>query len=82
MVLGIALTSGYTNCQSLMTIVAAMMIMLYVGTMDDIIGLSAKFRLIIEIGVVALLIFTNNIFINNFDGLWGFYHIRSILPYH
>ena len=77
MVLGIALTSGYTNCQSLMTIVAAMMIMLYVGTMDDIIGLSAKFRLIIEIGVVALLIFTNNIFINNFDGLWGFYHIHS-----
>lgn len=71
-VLGVALTSGYTNCQSLMTIVAAMMIMLYVGTMDDIVGLSAKFRLTVEIGVVALLIFVNNQYINNFDGLWGY----------
>lgn len=77
MVLGIALTSGYTNCQPLMTIVAAMMIMLYVGTMDDIMGLSAKLRFIVEIGIVALLIFTNDIVINNFDALWGFHHIGT-----
>lgn len=74
-VLGIALTSGYTNCQSLMTIVAAMMIMLYVGTMDDVMGLSAKLRFIVEIGVVALLMFTNEIMIDNFDGLWGYHQI-------
>lgn len=73
-VLGVALTSGYTNCQSLMTIVAAMMIMLYVGTMDDIVGLSAKFRLLVEIGVTTLLIFVNSLSINNFGGLWG-YHL-------
>lgn len=78
-VLGIALTSGYTNCLSLMSIVAAMMIMLYVGTMDDIMGLSPKLRFIVEIGVIGLLIFVNDKYINNFDGLWGLYEIAPII---
>lgn len=78
-VLGIALTSGYTNCLSLMSIVAAMMIMLYVGTMDDIMGLSPKLRFIVEIGVIGLLIFANDKYINNFDGLWGLYEIAPII---
>ena len=77
MVIGVALTCGYTNCQSLMVIVAAMMIMLYVGTMDDIVGLSARLRFIVEIGVTSLLIFTTDLHINNLDGLWGWYVIGA-----
>lgn len=76
-VLGVALTSGYTNCQSLMTIIAAMMIMLYVGTMDDIVGLSARLRFLVEIGVASLLIFATDLCIDNFDGLWGYYVIGA-----
>ncbi|MBQ2784054.1 MAG: undecaprenyl/decaprenyl-phosphate alpha-N-acetylglucosaminyl 1-phosphate transferase [Alistipes sp.] len=74
-VLGIVLTSGYTDCMSLMTIIAAMLIMLYTGTMDDIMGLSARLRLLLEIGVVGLLIFTNDMAIDNFHGLWGLFQI-------
>ena len=74
-VLGIALTSSYMDCKQIMTIVAAMMIMLYVGTMDDIMNLSAKLRFLVETGVVVLLIFSDNTFIDNFNGLWGWYII-------
>lgn len=77
MVLGIVLTSGYTECMSLMTIIAAMLIMLYTGTMDDIMGLTARLRLILEIGVTGLLIFTTDMSIDNFHGLWGLYHIPA-----
>lgn len=70
-VLGIALASTYISCTSLMTIVAAMMIMLYTGTMDDLLDLSALLRFAVEIGVVLLLIYANDISINDFNGLWG-----------
>lgn len=76
-VLGIVLTSGYTECMSLMTIIAAMLIMLYTGTMDDIMGLTARLRLLLEVGVVGLLIFTNDMSIDNFHGLWGLYEIPA-----
>lgn len=70
-VLGLALTSTYTNCSSLITIIAALMIMLYVGTMDDIVNLSAKIRFIIEIGVVLMLIYSTDRSIDDLHGLWG-----------
>ena len=50
---------------------AVMMIMLYVGTIDDILNLSPKLRLIIEIAVIGLLIFVTDGSINNFFGMWG-----------
>ena len=70
-VLGISLTSTYVNCSSLMTVVAALMIMLYTGTMDDIVDLSPMLRFAVEIGVVLLIIYACNISIDNFHGLWG-----------
>ncbi|MBR6648143.1 MAG: undecaprenyl/decaprenyl-phosphate alpha-N-acetylglucosaminyl 1-phosphate transferase, partial [Bacteroidaceae bacterium] len=48
---------------------AVMMIMLYVGTIDDILNLSPKLRLIIEIAVIGLLIFVTDGSINNFFGM-------------
>lgn len=50
---------------------AVMMIMLYVGTIDDILNLSPKLRFIIEIAVIGLLIFVTDGSINNFFGTWG-----------
>ena len=74
-VLGVALTSTYVSCSSLMTIVAAMMIMLYTGSMDDVLDLSATLRFLIEIGVVTLIIYANNTSIDSFHGLWGYYNM-------
>lgn len=49
----------------------AMVIMLYTGTIDDILDLSPYTRFIIEIAIVAFVIFINNNGINCFWGLWG-----------
>lgn len=70
-IIGLCFTSGYVASASLMPIIAAMLIMLYIGTIDDIVNLSAKKRFIMEIGVILLLIFTNNMLIDDFHGLWG-----------
>lgn len=54
---------------------AAMSIMLYTGTIDDILDLSPKLRFAIEIAVVALLMVITSHSVNNFFGLWGVYDI-------
>ena len=67
------------DVSNLFAMVCVMVIMLYVGTMDDIIGLTPKIRFIIEIIVVLLLIYCNNYSIDNFHGLWGIYAIPNWL---
>ena len=52
-------------------LICIMMIMLYVGVMDDILGLSPYLRLLIEILVVLALIYTTGFAIDDFHGLWG-----------
>ncbi len=52
-------------------LISAMVIMLYVGTIDDILDLSPYTRFAIEIAVVAFIMYVNNNGINNFWGLWG-----------
>ncbi len=59
----------------LMPILAAVVVMLYVGTMDDIIGLTPKDRFIIEGLAVLGLIFASRGCIDNFHGLWGIWKI-------
>ena len=70
-IIGLAFTSGELSNTSLTPIIAAMMIMLYTGIMDDIIDLTARTRFLFEIGVIALLIFTQGMLIDDFHGLWG-----------
>lgn len=50
---------------------AVMSIMLYIGTIDDILDLSPKLRFLIEISVIVLLMVVTHHSINNFFGLWG-----------
>ena len=63
------------NISNMFAMICVMTIMLYVGTMDDIIGLTPSLRFLIEIIVVLLLIYCNDYSINNFHGLWGIYEI-------
>ena len=52
-------------------LICIMMIMLYIGVMDDILGLSPCLRLLIEILVVLALIYTTGFAVDDFHGLWG-----------
>ncbi len=59
------------DISNMFAIICVMSIMLYLGMMDDILGLSPRLRFFVEILVVLLLIFCNDYSINNFHGLWG-----------
>lgn len=59
------------NASTLFTIMGVMIIMLYIGTIDDILSLSPYLRFLIEIIVILALIYCNNYSLNDFHGLWG-----------
>lgn len=75
MIVAFATAGVFYNVSNMFAMICVMSIMLYVGTIDDIIGLTPRTRFFIEIIVVLLLICANDYSINNFHGLWGIYEI-------
>lgn len=71
MVVAMTITRLTFDTNSLFAIMGVMTIMLYTGTMDDILSLTPTTRFFIEILVVLLLIYINNYSLNDFHGLWG-----------
>ena len=63
------------DCSDLFTIVLAMSIMLYIGTIDDMMDLSPRLRFFVEIGLALMLMYTCGYSINDFHGLWGFFEV-------
>ncbi len=59
------------DCSNLFTIIMAMSVMLYIGTIDDIMELSPTVRFLIEIGVALMLMYTCGYSIDYLHGLWG-----------
>ncbi len=58
---------------SLLPVMLCCSIMLYVGSLDDILGLTAKSRLVIEVLTMLLLIFGSGLCVDSLHGLWGIY---------
>ena len=71
--LGIACT--ITDLTLIFPIVLMMATMLYIGSMDDMVGLSPISRIIMEIFAVLVLIYGSGMCIDNFNSLWGIYQI-------
>lgn len=65
-----------TNVNNMPAVIVAVVVIMFVGLVDDIRGLSPKIRFLIEILIVLYLIYATGNQINNFHGLWGV----SILP--
>ncbi len=55
----------------MMPVLGAMVVMLYIGAMDDIMGLTPRARFVIEIVTILGLIFASGGCIDTFHGLWG-----------
>lgn len=62
--------SGFQSIPTLPIILCAS-VMLYVGSLDDILGLTPKSRLVIEVLVVLGLIFSSDMCVDSLHGLWG-----------
>ena len=70
-VVGLCYFKTMLSYTSLFSTLGAMVIMLYVGTIDDIRNIPPWLRLVIEVIVAALLIYGTHFSICNFQGLWG-----------
>lgn len=71
MLLAFAFAGVFNDITGMFPLLCLMSIMLYVGSIDDIIGMSPKSRLIIEILLVLFLIYSTGSSIDDFHGLWG-----------
>lgn len=58
---------------------AAMTVMVLVGTCDDIRDLSASLRFLIEIALVSGFIFFTGVYINDLHGLWGIHDLPPLV---
>lgn len=69
------------DINNMLPILCAMTIMLFIGTLDDIIGLSPNKRIVVEAIVFTLLLCSNHYSIDSFHGLWGIYQIPLWISY-
>ncbi len=75
LIAGLGCVSLFYDCTELFIVVIAMTVMLYTGTLDDILNLTPASRLLIEIGTVSFLICAGGYSLNDFHGLWGIQEI-------
>ena len=54
-----------------MPVMLAMMLMLYVGSLDDILDMKANMRLFLETLIIIAMIYSSGYCIDSFHGLWG-----------
>ncbi|MCH5329574.1 MAG: undecaprenyl/decaprenyl-phosphate alpha-N-acetylglucosaminyl 1-phosphate transferase [Alistipes sp.] len=74
-VVGMGCTVPFCDCNRLITIFALLTIMLYTGTMDDIIGLTPRLRFAIETALAIAAIFIGGYIVSGLHGLWGIYSL-------
>lgn len=70
-VVGAGVTSMFFNTYALFTCVVALTVMMYVGMLDDMVGLSPIVRIVLEIAVIAFVVKMDLTNINDFHGLFG-----------
>ena len=68
---GTLLASCIWDCDSVLPILLAMSMMLYIGAIDDIIDLTPRNRIIIEVLAILGIIFSDGACIDSLHGLWG-----------
>lgn len=76
-IIGLCCSQTMFNRSDVFLLISAMLIMLYVGTIDDILNLSPYTRFFIEILIVLWLMYVNEASINSLWGLWG---VDALLP--
>lgn len=79
--IGLCSSQAMFSSANTFMLISAMLVMLYVGTIDDIIDLSPTIRFAIEIIVIAWLMYASDSSINCFWGLWDVSTIPQWVAY-
>jgi len=77
-IVGLCFFKTTINYVDLFSTICAMMIMLYVGSIDDILDIPALVRLLLEIIVSLLIIYGTRSYMSNFQGVIGIDHVGLI----
>ena len=80
-VVGAGFTSMFFNSNALFPSVVAITVMLYIGLADDIIGLTAHIRLLLEIAIIGFVVWMYQTNMNDFHGLFGIHDLPPYLAY-
>ena len=70
-VVGAGVTSMFFNSHALFTSIVAITVMMYIGVLDDMLGLSPNLRLVLELGFVAFVAWMDQVNINDLHGVFG-----------
>lgn len=76
-VVGLCYFKTMMSYTSLFAVLGAMIVMLYVGMMDDLLTIKPWVRLTVETVVALLLIYGTRFTICNFQGIWGIDHLPT-----
>lgn len=74
-VMGAGVTSTFFNTYALFTCIITLTMMMYIGMLDDMIGLSPVLRLVLEIAMIAFIVKMDQTNINDFHGLFGIHKL-------
>ena len=77
--LGTVCSCAVTDCSPLFVIFGCMLTMAYVGALDDVLDISPKVRLVMQIFTALILIYISGLSLNNFHGLWGIYELPEVI---
>lgn len=70
-VVGVLAAHTIVSCSELFVVLACMMIMTYVGALDDVLDISPLVRLVAEVAVIFILMNIGGYALDNFHGMWG-----------
>lgn len=69
----------FTEVKSLLPVMLACMVMLYIGSIDDVLGICAGLRAFIEALTIVGLVYGSGMCIDSFHGLWGIHSFSWFL---
>lgn len=69
------------DCTCILATEAAMVVMLVLGTTDDLKGLSPAVRFAVQIAVALMLMWINDYKVDSLHGLWGIYELNPYVAY-
>lgn len=75
--MGLVCACVLADCSSLFVLFGCMLLMMYVGAMDDVLDISPLLRLASQILAVLALIYAGGLSLDNFHGLWGVGHLPT-----
>lgn len=74
--LGVGFTTFFIGYHDFILFFSLMLLMLCIGTLDDVTELSPYVRFAVEIGATLILVFLGGLVVNNFGGLWELWQIN------